>query len=99
MLVIPKKHFQDLEDLPKTILHEIIEHVQKVSAVTIRRHQGCNVLLNNGKSAGQHVSHVHFHVIPRDPDDNINIARWKEKKMSVSQFKKLSFELQQEYSQ
>ena len=29
------------------------------------------ILQNNGKDAGQIVDHLHFHIIPRYPDDNL----------------------------
>jgi diadenosine tetraphosphate (Ap4A) HIT family hydrolase len=34
-----------------------------------------NVLQNNGRAAGQVVPHVHFHLIPRDPGDDLGY-RW-----------------------
>ena len=36
--------------------------------------QGVNVVQNNGKAAGQIVSHVHFHVIPRNTGDSVVIS-------------------------
>lgn len=96
-LVIPLKHFKSIEDLPTKILLELIEHVKKAAVVTRRFHQACNILLNDGNAAGQYIPHVHFHVIPRDPHDNIKIEVWREKKIPVSQFRKWSSRLKKEY--
>ena len=73
LLVIPKKHFRYMEDLPKDILHELIDHAILVSKALRKTHQGCNILINDGKSAGQWVMHTHFHIIPRDKGDKIKI--------------------------
>jgi len=35
---------------------------------------GVNVIQNNGHAAGQIVAHVHFHVIPRYPNDSVVIT-------------------------
>jgi histidine triad (HIT) family protein len=37
--------------------------------------EGCNVLANEGRAAGQAVDHVHFHLIPRNPGDGLGY-RW-----------------------
>jgi histidine triad (HIT) family protein len=34
--------------------------------------ENINIIQNNGKFAGQLVSHIHFHIIPRFPNDQIN---------------------------
>ena len=58
---------------------------------TLRQtHQGCNILLNDGKKAGQKVFHAHFHIIPRDKGDRVKIEKWKRKKMSKADFLKLN---------
>ena len=90
LLVIPKFHYRYIGDLPKSVLHELIEHVSVVSKALRKTHQGCNILLNEGKSAGQIVLHAHFHIIPRDEGDNIKIELWKRKKMSKSEFRRLN---------
>ena len=90
LLVIPKNHFRYIGNLPKSVLHELIEHVSVVSKALRKTHQGCNILLNDGKSAGQKVMHAHFHIIPRDEGDNIKIELWKRKKMSKSEFIRLN---------
>jgi histidine triad (HIT) family protein len=88
-LVVPRKHYKSLADVPKKILDELIEHSVLVSKAIRKNHQGCNILVNDGKFADQTIFHVHFHVIPRDKGDVITIDRWKHKKMSRENFDKL----------
>ncbi|MFC1769050.1 HIT family protein [Nanoarchaeota archaeon] len=97
LLVIPKKHFRSLEDMPPRILHDVIEHVSLASKVTRKRHSGCNILLNNGKAAGQHEMHVHFHVIPRDPKDRIKVDVWKTRRISNKKYERVSEKLKKDF--
>lgn len=90
LLVIPKKHFTYIEDLPKSILHELIEHASLISKALKKTHDGCNILLNDGRSAGQNIMHTHFHIIPRNRGDKIKIEVWKRKRMSKRDFVKLN---------
>ena len=62
MLVIPKKHYKDLTEVDDTSL--LAELMQTVKDVT--KKAGLNeyrVMINNGKSAGQEVFHLHFHIL------------------------------------
>lgn len=90
LLIIPKNHFTYIGDVPKEILHELIDQVSLITRVLRKTHQGCNILLNDGKSAGQHILHAHFHVIPRDKGDKIKIDVWKRKKINKYGFMKLN---------
>ncbi|MFP4656197.1 MAG: HIT family protein [Candidatus Woesearchaeota archaeon] len=89
MLVVPKRHFERLEDIPKYILDELMRHVALSSRVMDAQFPACNVLLNNGKEAGQTVFHVHFHIIPRVEGDGIEIESWKRKRLPESYFNTL----------
>jgi histidine triad (HIT) family protein len=89
VLIITKKHFQFLEDIPKSTLHELIEHTSLIVKATRKTHQGCNILLNDGKAAEQTVPHTHFHIFPRDPNDKMQIEVWKRKKITEDSFRKL----------
>jgi protein-tyrosine phosphatase len=90
LLVIPKKRYAKLSHIPNNILTELITSVKKIGVVICEYHKGYNVLLNNGISAGQHILHVHFHIIPRDYGDSINIEVWKKKNRSINDFIKLN---------
>ncbi len=69
-LVIPKKHYASIMDLPKPLLHKVIDVVQKVSkALLATPESGVNITQNNGAAAGQFVFHAHFHVMPRHAGD------------------------------
>jgi histidine triad (HIT) family protein len=71
-LIIPKKHFETIIDLNENISKKYISAIKKVGKILMERYNadGFNILMNNGKSAGQVVNHVHFHLLPRKEGDN-----------------------------
>jgi histidine triad (HIT) family protein len=71
-LIIPKKHFRNLLDLPTSMGNELLEAIKKVSLKLIEdgKGDGVNVLSNNEEVAGQLVMHTHIHIIPRKNNDN-----------------------------
>lgn len=73
-LVVPKLHVQDIFDIPKDVLSEVMGLVREVS-LTLRKNlkaDGINILHASGKAAQQSVDHFHVHVIPRFLGDNID---------------------------
>ncbi len=70
-IVIPKKHYNNLEDIKETDLMELFKAV-RLLAVHIHEKlniEGYNILQNNFEAAGQVINHVHVHIIPRMVDD------------------------------
>jgi len=66
-LVIPKKHFETIYDIPDEEIAHLFEIVKKI-AVAVKETvnpEGLTIIQRNGKAAGQHVLHLHVHVIPR----------------------------------
>ena len=70
VLVIPKKHYEKLQDLPTNIntevfstVHNLISKVDTLTGATL-------VAVHNGKESGQEIPHVHVHLIPRSKDDS-----------------------------
>ena len=70
VLVIPKKHYKKIQDLPTeintdvfTMVHSIISKVDSLTGATL-------VAIHNGKESGQEIPHVHVHLIPRSKDDS-----------------------------
>jgi len=85
-LVIPKAHFEKLDQCPPEILSGVIQVVGNVSRAIVSA-LGCdgyNVLCNNGMAAGQEVHHIHFHVIPRTSGDDV-FTEWKSGSCSKDQ--------------
>jgi histidine triad (HIT) family protein len=86
ILVIPKERYIFLHEIPPKVLGELLLSIQRIGEVLERDHGGYNVLINNGRAAGQYIFHSHFHLLPRDKNDQINLNGWTDKKMSSQQF-------------
>jgi diadenosine tetraphosphate (Ap4A) HIT family hydrolase len=71
MLIIPRRHAEDLFTLTKDEHRALWELVPEVKATIEERHKldGYTIGLNAGVAAGQTVTHVHLHVIPRYKGD------------------------------
>lgn len=74
MLVIPKKHYADIYDIPKEELHNIIDAVKTISQKLKEKFnaEGINILHASGKVAQQSCFHFHIHLIPRYKDDGLD---------------------------
>lgn len=71
VLVVPKKHFVTLDDCDEETAKHLISVVKKVNN-SVTKAVKCEGILNlvaNGKSAGQEIFHLHFHIIPRNKKD------------------------------
>lgn len=75
-LVIPKKHYELITDIPNDLLNKVSIIIKKISKALLKYGQGLNILQNNKKIAGQAIPHVHFHLIPRFPEDGVLVERW-----------------------
>ena len=82
-LVMPKKHFDTLMDVPDDLLCEAMKIVKKLSKAVMKavKADGINISINNYKAAGQLVPHLHVHIIPRFKDDSLKLD-WPTKKDS-----------------
>ena len=66
-LVIPKKQYINIFDIPTDELAAVMETVRKI-APAVRdavNAKGVHINSNHGVEAGQMVPHLHFHIIPR----------------------------------
>ena len=69
-LVIPKKPYEKIIDMPKNEVAELFSLVPQI-ATTILKATGAvafSIAQNNGKEAKQIIPHVHVHIIPRYAD-------------------------------
>lgn len=70
-LVVPKNHSVNILDADNKDICAIAETVHKIAPKIIKAvgAEAFNLAVNNGSAAGQVVPHLHFHIIPRFPDD------------------------------
>lgn len=90
-LIVTKRTVERVEDLTVdegAALGRVLPLlVRRLTAVTGA--EGCNILQNNGRVAGQEVPHVHFHIIPRRADDGLGY-RWRAQKRSPAELETLA---------
>jgi histidine triad (HIT) family protein len=70
-MVIPKVHAERLDQLDDRHIGPLFQGVKRVMALLERalKPGGLNVGWNHGWAAGQHVNHLHVHLIPRYAGD------------------------------
>ena len=69
-LVIPKKHFAQIQDMSSDINQKLFDTVHKMITKIDSVMGSTLVLIHNGKDSGQEIIHVHVHLIPRGIDDS-----------------------------
>jgi diadenosine tetraphosphate (Ap4A) HIT family hydrolase len=76
MLVAPRRHAERLADLDPEDGAQLFRVGMQAAAAL--RAAGVNFFLADGEVAGQTVSHVHLHVIPRRPGDGLGFRHGTE---------------------
>ena len=72
-LVIPKKHYENIFEIPENELCKVMNAVKKISTHFLKvGYTGVNILNASGVDAQQTVFHLHFHILPRTKDDGID---------------------------
>ena len=69
-LVIPKNHYEKMQEIPPEENAELFETVRKVLSKVDKLTNSTLVALHNGKDSGQEIPHVHIHLIPRSKEDS-----------------------------
>lgn len=75
-LVIPKRHFENLYEIPEDEVADLFRLVKNV-AISVKKAvnaSGITILQSNGEAASQSVPHLHVHVIPRFKGDIMSRA-------------------------
>ena len=87
-LIVPKKHTPNLTEMADDDLSAAIKAAKKVaSALSLSFGNGSfNIVMNNGKEAGQVVNHAHIHLIPRFQKDRLRI-KWSHLKYEGDEMK------------
>jgi histidine triad (HIT) family protein len=92
-LIMPKKHSETVLDTDEQTLCDTMKIVKRLSKAIMKavKADGINIAINNYKSAGQLVPHLHVHVMPRFSGDKIELFMPKEKpRLSDDETKKIA---------
>ena len=76
-LVIPKKHYVNIFDIPEEELFPVLRAIKKITALYEEKlgMKDVQLINNSGAQAQQVVFHCHFHIIPRQSGDNLQILQ------------------------
>ena len=94
-LVIPKQHYDDLLTTPPSVVSDLYQIVQKISAGVVKGvgAEGFNLGLNNGRAAGQIIFHTHVHIIPRVAKDGLEM--WGQHEYNENQIAEVAISIKQ----
>jgi len=69
-LLIPKKHYKTLLDMPSSLGNEMLDALKKITFMLIKENkaEGFNLGV-----VGEDVSHAHIHILPRKKGDRFNL--------------------------
>ncbi len=92
-VVIPKKHAENMIDLPMEEVGPLFTAVKKVTELLQEKlsPKGFTIGINHGRVGGQLVDHLHIHVIPRyegDGGGSLHSVVKNPPKESVSEIRK-----------
>lgn len=75
-LLVPKEHFETLQELPGKLVGPFFQNVQLLSQAVKKamKAEGTFVAMNN--TVSQSVPHLHVHVVPRKKKDGLKGFFW-----------------------
>ena len=79
MLVMPKKHFQFLSQMPNELIYEIFSFAKTISIIIIKAMNAQGITINIVQGIEQNVPHISVNIIPRYKDDKLNFLAERQK--------------------
>jgi histidine triad (HIT) family protein len=96
-LIVPRAHHAVLSELPErvaahvgSLLPRLCRAIQSATGA-----EGLNVIVNNGRAAGQTIDHCHWHIIPRFQDDPVNWP-WPQGAYAGDEVNQMRFRIERE---
>lgn len=73
-LLIPKRHVESVFELNEEEKQTLVDSIKDIESLLARffNIDGFNIGINQGKTAGQTIHHLHIHIIPRYDGDVSN---------------------------
>lgn len=95
--IIPKKHYPIIEQIPDYEIAHMAKISNKISVSlfeTLKVH-GTNIFVQNGVAAGQKHSHFIINVIPRMPNDEINLS-WQPRQLTEEEMSTVELKIKEQ---
>lgn len=75
-LIVPRSYSQGLADAEPQALSACMAAAQRLipALLEVSGTDSINIMINNGKAAGQTVDYLHFHLIPRYEGDKVHLG-------------------------
>jgi histidine triad (HIT) family protein len=89
VIVIPKKHFENIYDIPNTLLGKTHITAKKIARALKETYQcdGASIRQHNEPAGNQNLWHFHVHVFPRYADDDLYKRHDEKRFVSVEERK------------
>ncbi len=79
-LAVAKGHWPTVDVVPPEVLAAVAKTAQRIAKAAMKelKPAGVNLVQANGEGAGQSVPHLHIHIMPRRPGDDVSL-NWEPK--------------------
>ena len=96
-LLLPKAHHAILAELTDELAGAVGALLPRLcrAVAAATGAEGLNVIVNNGRVAGQTIDHCHWHIIPRWSDDPVNWP-WPHSQYSGDELEQMRFRIERE---
>jgi len=95
--IIPKDHYPIIENIPDYEVSKMFSIANKISISLFEslKVQGTNIFVANGPAAGQIVSHFIINIIPRMPNDSINMT-WQPRQLTEEEMSTVELSIKEQ---
>ncbi len=99
VVVAVKPHVEAISDLSRDQATAVFQMVSRVARAveTAFKPAGLMILQTSGAAAGQTIPHLHFHVLPRTPDDGVSLT-WPRRNSPADELAKLADQIRRAFA-
>ncbi len=88
VILIVKRHVSKVYNLSYEELEDLSKIIKKLSFALSKVYGSFNILISEGEVAGQKFDHLIVNIIPRSPDDSVNIS-WQSVQVDQKELEKI----------
>ena len=88
-LVIPKKHYKDIFEVPESLLNHMMDTYKNLYKIYKEKLKCDGLSLTTNLDYGQEIKHFHMHFIPRYKNDEVKYLSNKEVLKNIKKIKEI----------